>query len=88
MTIALRRIRSTSIGRIRGILRAGMRIQLERIEHRTYPGLEDRYGATGLIASGDFRGRKVNLAAISSRVGRKAQAPCGALRAILAILTS
>lgn len=55
--------------KIRGILPAGTRIQLERIEHRTYPWIEDWYEATGLIDSGAFRGQAVNLGAISSRVG-------------------
>ena len=55
--------------RIRGILPAGTRIRLDRIEHRTYPGLEDWYETTGIIESGEFRGREVNLAFISSRVG-------------------
>lgn len=55
--------------KIRGILPAGTRIRLERIEHRTYPGLEDWYEATGLVESGEFQGRKVNLGFISSGVG-------------------
>jgi len=55
--------------KIRGILPAGTRIRLERIEHRTYPGLEDWYEVTGLIESGEFRGRRVNLGFISSGVG-------------------
>jgi len=55
--------------KIRGILPAGTRIRLERIEHRTFPGLEVWYEATGLIESGEFRGRNVNLVGISSRVG-------------------
>lgn len=33
------------------------------------PGLEDWYEATGLIESGEFQGRKVNLGFISSGVG-------------------
>ena len=54
--------------KIRGILPAGTRIRLDRIEHHQYPGLEDWYVATGTIESGEFRGREVNLGFISSGV--------------------
>ena len=54
--------------KIRGILPAGTRVRLDRIEHHRYPGLEDWYEVTGTIESGDFRGREVNLGFISSGV--------------------
>ena len=54
--------------KILGILPAGTRIRLERVEHRRYPGLEDWYEVTGILESGEFRGREVNLGFISSTV--------------------
>jgi hypothetical protein len=54
--------------KIRGILPAGTRVRLDRMEHHRYPGLEDWYEATGIVESGPFRGEKVNLGFISSGV--------------------
>ena len=54
--------------KIRGILPAGTRIRLDRIERHRYPGLETWYTATGTIESGEFRGVEVNLAFISATV--------------------
>lgn len=54
--------------RIVGILPAGTRIRLDRIEHHRYPGLEDWYEITGTIESGEFLGREVDLAFVSSGV--------------------
>jgi hypothetical protein len=54
--------------KLRGIVTAGTRIRLDRIEHHRYPGLEDWYEITGTIESGEFQGSKVDLAFISSGV--------------------
>lgn len=54
--------------KIRGVLPARTRIRLDRIEQRTYPGLEDWYEVTGIVESGEFRGTEVNLGFISSAV--------------------
>ena len=54
--------------KIHGILPAGTRVRLDRIEHHRYPGLEDWYEATGTLESGEFRGREVDLGFISSGV--------------------
>jgi hypothetical protein len=54
--------------KIRGIVPAGTRVRLDRIERHRYPGLEDWYEATGTIENGEFRGREANLGFISSGV--------------------
>lgn len=54
--------------RIVGILPAGTPIGLGRIEHHGYPGLEDWCEITGTIESGEFLGREVDLALVSSGV--------------------
>lgn len=54
--------------KIRGILAAGTRVRLDRIERHRYPGLEDWYEARGVVESGPFRGQEVNLGFISSGV--------------------
>lgn len=54
--------------KISGILPAGTRIRLDRIEHHQYPGLEDWYEIRGTIESGEFRGREVDLAFVSSGI--------------------
>ena len=55
--------------KILGILPAGTRVRLDRIERHRYPGLEDWYEAVGTLQDGPFAGRKVNLGFISASVG-------------------
>lgn len=53
--------------RIQGVLPAGTRVRLVGVERHGYPGLEDWFEVSGVIESGEFRGREVNLGFVSSR---------------------
>jgi len=54
--------------KILGIVPAGTRIRLKQVEHHKYPGLDDWFEAYGVIETGEFRGREVDLSWISSGV--------------------
>jgi hypothetical protein len=51
-----------------GVLPAGTQLRLQGIERYRYPGLEDTFPVHAVIASGEFRGREVELSWISAGV--------------------
>jgi len=51
-----------------GVLSAGTRLRLQRIERHSYPMLEDWFEVYAVVEEGEFRGRDVDLTRISARV--------------------